>query len=187
MRFVDATPPSNCHWMSSSILRPFLRPFGRPQHPTAGTVQREAALPLSDTVFAVVAKVYEGFSFGRFTYDLKDARANGFVYCAAHFNSVDRYPVDPQHTEALKSLVTLSSRLKTIEIGFAVDSSSFGTLRFVRWFKGIRQGGRQPGVGQGQSDVRFQDAGGDRPWHKRLGGKQRRVSRPTGPKNYRAL
>jgi hypothetical protein len=66
--------------------------------------------------------------------DLKDARANGFVYCAAHFNSVDRYLVAPQHTEALKSLVTLSSPLKTIEIGFTVDSSSFGTLRFVRWF-----------------------------------------------------
>jgi transposase len=92
-------------------------------------------LPLSDMVFASVFKVYVGFSARRFTCDLKEAHANGFVYKPPHFNSVNRYLADPELTEVLKTLVTLSSLpLKSIETDFAVDSSGFSTCRFVRWF-----------------------------------------------------
>jgi transposase len=92
-------------------------------------------LPLSDMVFAVVVKIYEGFSARRFTCDLNEARTKGFVHRAAHFNSVKRYLADPQLTEVLKALVTLSSLpLKGVETSFAVDSSGFSTCRFVRWF-----------------------------------------------------
>lgn len=92
-------------------------------------------LPLSDMVFACAYKVYVGFSARRFTCDLKEAREDGFIRRVAHFNSVNRYLSDPQLTEVLKDLVTLSSLpLKAIETSFAVDSSGFSTCRFVRWF-----------------------------------------------------
>ncbi len=92
-------------------------------------------LPLSDMLFAVVLKVYEGFSSRRFTCDLKEAQAKGFVHRPPHFNSVNRYLADPELTEVLKALVTLSSLpLRAIETNFAVDSSGFSTCRFVRWF-----------------------------------------------------
>lgn len=92
-------------------------------------------LPLSDMLFACAYKVYVGFSARRFTCDLKDAREDGFIHKAGHFNSVNRYLSDPALTEVLKDLVTLSSLpLKAVETSFAVDSSGFSTCRFVRWF-----------------------------------------------------
>src|SRR5215218_10753898 len=92
-------------------------------------------LPLSDMLFAAAYKVYVGFSARRFTCDLKDAHLRGLVGNAAHFNSVNRYMANPELTEALKHLVTLSSLpLKAAESDFAVDSSGFSTSRFVRWY-----------------------------------------------------
>lgn len=92
-------------------------------------------LPLSDMVFACAYKVYVGFSSRRFTTDLKEAQASGFIHKAAHFNSVSRYLSNPELTDTLKGLVTASSLpLKSVETNFAVDSSGFSTCRFVRWF-----------------------------------------------------
>jgi hypothetical protein len=92
-------------------------------------------LPLSDMVFAAAYKVYVGFSARRFTSDLKDAHAKRLIGNAAHFNSVNRYIANPELTDTLKELITLSSLpLKSVETDFAVDSSSFSTSRFVRWF-----------------------------------------------------
>lgn len=92
-------------------------------------------LPLGDMVFASVYKTYCGFSSRRFTTDLRDARAIGLIRSEPHFNSVSRYISDPQLTDVLKNLVTVSSLpLKAVETDFAVDSSGFSTSRFVRWF-----------------------------------------------------
>jgi transposase len=92
-------------------------------------------LPLADMLFAAAYKVYVGFSARRFTCDLKDSQAQGLIGNAAHFNSVNRYMANPELTDALKSLVTLSSLpLKAVESDFAVDSSGFSTSRFVRWY-----------------------------------------------------
>jgi Transposase DDE domain len=92
-------------------------------------------LPLSDMTFAVVLKVYEGFSSRRFATDLKEAHVKGFVHKPPHFNSVSRYPASPELTGVLKDLIALSSLpLRTVETSFAVDSSGFSTCRFVRWF-----------------------------------------------------
>src|SRR5215210_7769613 len=92
-------------------------------------------LPLSDRVFASAYKVYVGFSARRFSTDLKDAQSRGLIRKIPHFNSVNRYLSDPELTEVLKELVTLSSLpLKAVETSFAVDSSGFSTCRFVRWF-----------------------------------------------------
>ncbi len=92
-------------------------------------------LPLSDMIFAAAYKVYVGFSARRFTCDLNEAYATGLTGNAPHFNSVNRYIANPELTEPLKALVSLSSLpLKTVETDFAVDSSGFSTSRFVRWF-----------------------------------------------------
>lgn len=102
-----------------------------PRPPGAGRPR----LPLSDMVFASVFKVYVGFSSRRFTSDLHDAYADGLIDSKPHFNSVSRYLSDPQITDTLKNLVTLSSLpLKPVESDFAVDSSGFSTSRFVRWY-----------------------------------------------------
>ena len=92
-------------------------------------------LPLADMLFAAAYKVYVGFSARRFTSDLKDAQMRGLIGKAAHFNSVNRYMANPELTEALKNLATMSSLpLKAAESDFAVDSSGFSTSRFVRWY-----------------------------------------------------
>jgi len=98
-------------------------------------------LALTDMVFASVYKVYVGFykvyvgySARRFTCDLKEAEAGGYVEKAAHFNSVNRYLASRDLTEILKDLVTMSSLpMKAIETDFAVDSSGFSTSTYARW------------------------------------------------------
>jgi transposase len=102
-----------------------------PRPPGAGRPR----LPLSDMVFALVYKVYCGFSSRRFTSDLRDAYTDGLIDSKPHFNSVSRYLSDPALTDTLKYLVALSSLpLKAVESDFAVDSSGFSTSRFVRWY-----------------------------------------------------
>lgn len=97
--------------------------FGRPR------------LPLSDMVFASAYKVYSCFSTRRFTSDLRDAYAKGFISSKPYFTSVARYMSDPDLTPILMNLVTVSSLpLKSVESNFAIDSSGFSTSRFVRWF-----------------------------------------------------
>jgi DDE family transposase/SWIM zinc finger len=92
-------------------------------------------LPMSDMVFASAYKVYSCFSSRRFTSDLRDAYAKGFVNSTPHFNSVNNYLADPDITPILGNLITISSLpLKSVEHDFAIDSSGFSTSRFVRWF-----------------------------------------------------
>lgn len=91
-------------------------------------------LPLADMVFASAFKVYSTASGRRFTGDLKDAHAKGYVTKAPHYNSISRYLENPGLTPILKSLIEESSLpLQAIESDFAVDSSGFSTSRFVQW------------------------------------------------------
>ena len=70
----------------------------------------------------------------RFTTDLKEAYVAGYIDSTLHFNSVSRYLANPQLTEILKELITISSLLlKSVEVDFTVDASGFSTSRFVRW------------------------------------------------------
>jgi transposase len=92
-------------------------------------------LPLADMVYAAAFKVYSGFSARRFTSDLREALHEGHIVSAPHFNSVGNYLASPDLTPILQSLVTASSLpLRAVETEFAVDSSGFGTSRFVRWY-----------------------------------------------------
>ncbi len=91
--------------------------------------------PFSDMVFAAAFKVYVGFSSRRFTSDLRDAHAGGYIASTPHFNSVSNYLANPGLTGILKELISVSSLpLKALETDFAVDSSGFSSSRFDRWF-----------------------------------------------------
>jgi transposase len=86
-------------------------------------------------VFSAVYKVYVGFSFRRFTSDLRDACVEGHVNSTPPFNSVNRYLANPALTAILKEFVTVRSLpLKAVEADFAVDATGFPTSRFVRWY-----------------------------------------------------
>jgi transposase len=92
-------------------------------------------LPLSDMLFAVTYRTYTMMSARRFTSDMRDALAKGYVSKAPSFNSVFHYLQMESLTPYLKQLITESAMpLKSIEENFAVDSSGFSTSRFVRWF-----------------------------------------------------
>lgn len=91
--------------------------------------------PLRDSVFAAVFKVYSTFSGRRFTTDLLTAQEAGHIDHAPHYNSVFRVLEDARVTPILNSLIPLSALpLRAVETTFAIDSSGFGTSRFVKWF-----------------------------------------------------
>jgi len=92
-------------------------------------------LLMSDAVFAAIFKVYSTMSARRFTSDLCDAQAKGFIEKVPHFNSVLNYLDDPAMFDVLKTMIERSSLpLQSVEENFAVDSTGFTTCRFVRWY-----------------------------------------------------
>ena len=92
-------------------------------------------LPLADMLFATTYKVYSGFSARRFSTDVRDAKSNGFIDAAPHFNSVNRYIADPDLSPILTDLIERSALpLMAVETKFAIDASGFSTCRFDRWF-----------------------------------------------------
>src|SRR5581483_926703 len=92
-------------------------------------------LPLSDAIFAVTFKIYSTFSARRFTSDLVEAQAKGYITKTPHFNSIFNYLENPALTPILTDLIVQSSLpLKAVEVDFAVDSTGFTSSRFVRWF-----------------------------------------------------
>jgi len=110
------------HDLCEGIPQPH-QAFGRPR------------LPLPDVVFAIVSKVYSTMSGRRFTCDLRDAQAKGFITKAPHYNSAFRYLESPALTFLLKGLIEESAGpLRIIETDFAVDSSGFSTSVYDRWY-----------------------------------------------------
>src|SRR3990167_2401391 len=92
-------------------------------------------LPMADMVFATTFKVFSGFSLRRFTSDLQEAQDNGIIARTPSYSSVSNYFDNPELTPILKQLIiTTSLPLKSVETQFAIDSSGFGTSRFVRWY-----------------------------------------------------
>jgi hypothetical protein len=91
-------------------------------------------LPLSDMLFAIMLKVYCGFSTRRTTSDLREAQQRGYIARTPHFNSLSNYMEADWLTAYLHALITESSLpLRTIETDFAVDSSGFSTSCYDRW------------------------------------------------------
>lgn len=105
-------------------IEPPEQTFGRPR------------IPLPEVVFGNVYKVYSTVSGRRFTSDLRDAQAKGYITRTPHYTSLSRYLENPDLTPFLKLLIEASSLpLQTVESSFAVDSSGFSTCRFVQWVK----------------------------------------------------
>lgn len=97
--------------------------FGRPR------------MPLKDMIFSAVFKTYSTFSGRRFASDLREAHRRGYIWKAPHYNSIFRYLESDSLTPVLRELVRQSSLpLASVEVDFAVDSSGFGTSRFIRWY-----------------------------------------------------
>ena len=92
-------------------------------------------LSLRDSIFSAVFKVYSTVSGRRFTCDLNEAKAKGFIDDAPHYNSIFRCLESASLTPILRQLITQTSLpLRSVEVDFACDSSGFSTSRFVRWF-----------------------------------------------------
>jgi transposase len=101
-----------------------IQSFGRPR------------IPLAEVVFANTYKVFSTVSGRRFTSDLRDAQAKGYLTRTPHYTSLSRYLENPMLTPFLKQLIEESSLpLQAVESDFAVDSSGFSTCRFVQWVK----------------------------------------------------
>lgn len=92
-------------------------------------------LPLKDMLFAVTYRTYTMMSARRFTSDMREALAKGYVTKAPSFNSVFHYLQTESLTAYLKQLIAESAKpLQSIEEDFAVDASGFSTCTYVRWF-----------------------------------------------------
>lgn len=92
-------------------------------------------LPLSDSIFCAVMKVYGGMSARRTTSDLREFAERGFIDKAPHYNSVINALENPDLTPFLRALIEESAApLAALETDFAADSSGFSTNVYARWF-----------------------------------------------------
>jgi transposase len=91
-------------------------------------------LSVADIIFSSTYKIYSTVSGRRFSTDLREAKARGYLTRLPHYNSVFRYLESEALTPYLYELIAMSSLpLKSIESDFAVDSSGFSTGQFMRW------------------------------------------------------
>jgi transposase len=105
--------------------------FGRPRQ------------SLSDILFGIVFRTYSTFSGRRFTSDLREAHARGYLSKMPSYNSLFDYLKMESLTPYLQELIKQSSLpLKSVETDFAVDSSGFSTCNYTRWFD-VKYGGNE--------------------------------------------
>jgi len=96
-----------------------------------------------DSVFAMVWKVYTGFSTRRSSTDMAEAHEKGFTSRLIPGMKVCQFHENAAFTEILQSLIVQSSLpLRAVESQFAIDSSGFSGCRFDRWF--IEKHGQPP-------------------------------------------
>lgn len=100
-------------------------------------------IPLRDLIFCACLKLYNGFSARRISSDMDHAHKMGFIKKVPHFNSLLSFMKNPETSEILKYLITLSAMpLSCIETDFAMDASGFGSYQYERWMR-VRFGGDQ--------------------------------------------
>ncbi len=93
-------------------------------------------IPLADTTFAAVMKVFSTKSQRRMQSDLADSVEKGTLGHVAHFNTISNFLSDEASTAILISLIEESAKpLASLENGqFAMDSTGFSTVTYDRWF-----------------------------------------------------
>ena len=91
-------------------------------------------LPLEDVIFAMAFKVYSTVSGRRFTTDLREAHAKGYLSQVPSYNSMFDYFNSEMVTAYLQMLIEESALpLASIERDFAVDSTGLSGCRFIQW------------------------------------------------------
>ena len=93
------------------------------------------SIPLADSIFAAVFKVYSTVSGRRFMTDLREAHDKGYIGRVPCYNSIFGVFESEETGEILKALVEATAApLKAIESNFACDASGFSGCRFERWY-----------------------------------------------------
>jgi transposase len=106
-----------------------------PPKPHGGVKGGRPPVSMADRVFAAAFKVYSTMSTRRASSDMREARGKGHLSTAPHYSRVARFLEDPTMTPILGNLIRESALpLRAVEVDFAIDSTGFGTSRFVRWF-----------------------------------------------------
>ena len=114
-----------------ALLRGLCDGIVTPPHPGRGP----KPLPLADTVYGMVMKVYTTMSGRRATTDIKASADAGHMSRAPHYNSLFKYFERPELEALLTTLIEESAApLACIESRFAVDSTGFGTAVYRRWY-----------------------------------------------------
>jgi transposase len=94
-----------------------------------------APIPTKDSIFAIAFKVFSTVSCRRFTCDLKDAHARGYLSRTMSWQKVSDLMDNETLTPILKELIGYSARpLRGVESTFAIDSSGFSVNKFERFF-----------------------------------------------------
>jgi transposase len=97
--------------------------FGRPR------------IPLRDSLFAAVFKVYSTVSGRRFMSDLTDAHDKGYIRKLPCYNTIFNVLDSEETFGLLRALIEKSALpLKALESHFSCDSSGFSGSRFDRWY-----------------------------------------------------
>jgi len=113
------------------LLRDLCRGIEEPAHDGMG---RKPHL-VKDCIFAMVFKVYCTLSSRRFSSDLREAHARGYVSKEIPGVKVCAFMENAAFTPLLKSLIYQSSLpLRIVETKFSIDSSGFSTNKFMRWY-----------------------------------------------------
>jgi len=97
-------------------------------------------LPLRETLFCAIQKVYSQLSSRRAYSLFENATERGQIEHAPHFNSPSKLFNKPEITSILQKLVTLSALpVAGLENDFAVDSTGFRTTQFSV-YNGLKHG-----------------------------------------------
>jgi len=96
-----------------------------------------------DSVFAMVWKIYCGFSTRRSSTDFAEAHEKGFTSRLIPGMKVCQFHENPAFTPILQELIFQSSLpLRAVETQFAIDSTGFSGCRFDRWL--VEKHGQPP-------------------------------------------
>ncbi|HEX8370562.1 MAG TPA: transposase [Pyrinomonadaceae bacterium] len=91
-------------------------------------------LPVRDTIFGLLLKVYEVKNSRQMPELLAEARQRGFLSETFSYNTITNYLRRDWVTPVLSELVTVSSLpLAAVETSFSVDSSGFGVSNKTTW------------------------------------------------------
>jgi len=115
-----------------TLLNDLCRTLPEPQRPPTRGPKPHL---VRDAIFAMVFKVYCGFSSRRFHTDLQEAFQRGHTTRPIPGMKVTSFHENEDYTLILIDLIARSAApLAAVETEFAVDSTGFSTSRFERWF-----------------------------------------------------